>query len=79
MSGRRRLGKGVRETEVREGSQRDKHYKVYSIYILVKIIQLYGNTKLETSRKITEVKQLGPQLALGWATIQVLKRMLYTV
>ena len=33
----------------------------------------FGNTR---SGKITEVKQLGRRLALGWVTIQVLKLML---
>ena len=28
------------------------------------------------SRKITQVKQLKPQLALGWLAIQILKLML---
>ena len=37
------------------------------------ILGLYqvGNT---SSRKNTEVRQLGPQLALGWVTIQGVKR-----
>ena len=40
------------------------------------MIRLY-QVKNTSSCKITEVKQLGPQLALGWVTIQVSKCMLY--
>ena len=51
--------------------RRKQKYLISNGYTQLELLRLLYQVGNTSSRKITEDKQLGPWLALGWATIQV--------